>query len=301
MPAPEKPVFIIGHWRTGSTLLHQLMCLDNQFVTPSVFQVTVPDCFISIEKYYKPVMRKMMDTTRPMDNVKFGPDAPQEDEFALFRLTLRSPLQRVVFPHRSRYFLTDDNHFLNNRSESERWERAMMYFYRKLSFRNNKRVLIKNPFHSMRLKTLMKLFPDAVFIHIYRNPLDVIPSTIRMWNIIARQNWMNKKWSGPSVEEVVRLYNLMLHRIEEDMTHVGPNRFAAVKYEELERDTVGVIRNLYQQLNLNFTDSFLVAMQSFMEQEKDFKKNVHTLGADEVDIIRKHMSWFMKAHDYMPK
>jgi len=299
LPPPEKPVFIIGHWRTGSTFLHQLMCLDDRFVTPSVFQVTVPDCFISIERYYKPVMRKMMDTTRPMDNVKFGPDAPQEDEFALFRLTLKSPLQKIVFPRKCKYFLTDDDDFHNGLPLSRTWEKAINYFYRKLVFRNSKRLLIKNPFHSMRLKTLQRLFPDAVFIHIYRNPLDVVPSTIRMWDIIARQNCMNKKWTKPDLNEVVKLYQTMLNRIDNQMNTMGPGQFAEVKYEDLEKSPVQEIQRIYHQLGIDFTDSLNERILHFLKDEKNYKKNEHYLSEQEVEVITALMKEFMIEKGYL--
>jgi omega-hydroxy-beta-dihydromenaquinone-9 sulfotransferase len=299
LPPPEKPVFIIGHWRTGSTFLHQLMCLDDRFITPTVFQVTVPDCYLSIERYYKPVMRKMMDTTRPMDNVKFSPDAPQEDEFALFRLTLKSPLQNIVFPRKCKYFLTDDDNFINSSPVSRTWEKSIHYFYRKLVFRNGKRLLIKNPFHSMRLKTLQRLFPDAVFIHIYRNPLDVVPSTIRMWDIIARQNCMNKKWTKADLNEVLHLYQTMLRRIERDMSSLPADRFAEIRYEDLEKHPVQEIERIYDQLHLDFPDALKENIKQFIDAEKDFQKNEHHLNEQQVEVITSYMNEFMKEKGYL--
>ena len=39
---PDGPIFIIGHWRTGTTLLHQLMNLDPNLAAPTLFQVAEP-------------------------------------------------------------------------------------------------------------------------------------------------------------------------------------------------------------------------------------------------------------------
>lgn len=299
LPTPEKPVFIIGHWRTGSTFLHQLMTLDDRFVTPNVFQVTVPDCFISIEKYYKPVMRRLMDNKRPMDNVRFGPDAPQEDEFALFRLTLKSPLNKVVFPEKSGYFLTNDKNFSNAQDQTKKWEKAIFYFYKKLIFRNDKRILIKNPFHSMRLRTLMRLFPDAVFIHIFRNPLDVVPSTIRMWDIIGRQNCMNSNWEKPSTSDVVNLYKSMLQRIQNDLAEIEQTRYAEVKYEELEIDPLKTIRRIYSHFKLELTSELEQKIQEFLLEEKNFQKNVHALSHEDKEIIMYEMNEFMMQKGYL--
>lgn len=295
---PEKPVFIIGHWRTGSTLLHQLMCLDEQFVSPSVFQVTVPDCFVSIEKYYKPFMGKMMGKKRPMDNVKFGPDAPQEDEFALFRMTQQSPLQKLVFPDGKGYFLMEDAVFSQANPPSAKWEKALLRFYKKLVNVSGKRLLIKNPFHSMRITSLRQLFPDACFIHIYRNPLDVVPSTINMWDIIARQNCLKKGWRKPEVAEVSRLYHMMLQHIDAGLMDMEEARSTAVKFEALEQDPVGEMKRVYAHLGLTWSARFEEAILAFLERERNYRKNVFHVPEADRATISKEMEGFMRAHGY---
>ncbi len=295
---PQKPVFIVGHWRTGSTFLHQLMSLDKNFATSSVYQVTVPECFISFEKYFKPTMRKMMGTKRPMDNVTFGPDAPQEDEFALLRMTLESPLYRIVFPKKSKYFLSDYESFMNENRMSEKWKQSLLYFYKKLTFGNNKQVLIKNPFHSMRIQTLCDVFPDARFIHIYRNPFDVIPSTIRMWDIIARQNCMNRKWTKPDVTEVSKLYQTMLNKIEADLSLMPEGRVSTVKYETFEKQPLEEIKRIYNEIGAEFHKELEEKIEKFLEDEKDFKKNEHRLNPEEIKIISKSLEKLISRESY---
>ncbi len=297
-PVPEKPVFIVGHWRTGSTLLHQLMSLDKQFISPTVFQVTVPDCFVSIEKYYKPFMGKVMGKKRPMDNVSFGPDAPQEDEFALFRMTQQSPLQKLVFPDQPGYFLMQDETFSRAMPPSADWEKALVRFYKKLAYTSGKRLLIKNPFHSMRIVGLKKLFPDACFIHIYRNPLDVVPSTMNMWDIIARQNCLKNGWRKPDVAEVSRLYRVMAEHIDVALKGMGKEASVRVKFEALENDPVGEVRRIYAHFGISWSAQFESAMAAFLERERDYRKNVFSLSDSEKETIRGEMQGFMREKGY---
>lgn len=275
------------------------MALDEAFVSPNVFQVTVPECFHSIEKYYKPVMERMMDSTRPMDNVKFGPDAPQEDEFALFRMTLESPLRHLLFPSGTRYFLLNDPDFMAGNEPTTQWKHAIRNFYKKLSLLNSKRILIKNPFHSLRVKTLYALFPKAVFIHIYRNPYDVVPSTIRMWDIIARQNCMNTRWKKPTIEDVAQFYAQVLQQIKEDGGNLPSHRFIEIAYEELERTPVESIKRIYAHFNLEYTPDFERRMNQFLQEEKNYRKNQHSLSAEEKGKIRHALSSFMSQQAYM--
>ncbi|MDD3877507.1 MAG: sulfotransferase [Bacteroidales bacterium] len=299
LPLPVKPVFIVGHWRTGSTFLHQLMSLDDTFITPSVFHVTVPGCFISIEKYYKPVMYKIMDNKRPMDNVKFGPDAPQEDEFALFRLTQNSPLQHIIFPLKKTYFLCCNDNLIPDMSGIRIWEKAMVYFYKKLFFMSKKRILIKNPFHSMRIDIINSIFPDALFIHIYRNPLMLVPSTIRMWDIIANQNKLNNRWNKPGVLETVTLLRKMTDKIKTDLKGIDLNRFIEVKFEDLEENTPEQIKKIYSHLGLNYTQDFEKKILDFIEFEKGYVKNTHTLTDEEIKVIKSEMGEDMRLKGYM--
>ncbi len=201
-PVPDDPIIIVGHWRTGSTYLHQLLSLDNNLVTPSVFQVSVPDSFLVSSGYYKPIMTTMLEKNRPMDNVKLGFDEPQEDEYALFKLTADSPLEHVIFPTSKEYFLNSYLDYIPKDKNS--WVKSINQFCKKLSFETGKRVVLKNPFHSLRMKLLSEIFPNAKFIHIHRHPYKVVPSTINMWNIVARQNRLKGKWIEPKTKKCQR-------------------------------------------------------------------------------------------------
>ena len=111
-PIPADPIFIIGHWRTGSTFLHQLMSLDPNLAAPTLFQVAVPDSFLVSYNYYKPIFKTMVGKHRPMDMVKLGMDEPQEDEYAIYRITDCSPLENIVFPKNRNYFLLREGDFM---------------------------------------------------------------------------------------------------------------------------------------------------------------------------------------------
>jgi len=126
-----NPVIIIGHWRTGSTYLHQLLSIDPNFVTSNVFQASIPDSFLTSRKSYEPIMQRFVKGTRPMDQVKLGLDEPLEDEYALFRLTSYSPLKHLIFPKSKTYFLKLEPDFLPTENKLEEWKNALKHFYKK--------------------------------------------------------------------------------------------------------------------------------------------------------------------------
>ncbi|MFP4023358.1 MAG: sulfotransferase family protein [Thiohalospira sp.] len=296
---PDDPVIIIGHWRTGSTFLHQLLNLDNQFVTSNLFQGSIPDSFLSSRKSYEPIMGKVLKGTRPMDQVKLGLDEPLEDEYALFRLSGYSPLKRLVFPKSDQYFLKLFPGFLPAENEElEKWENALAYFYKKLTLENNKTILIKNPFHSLRINTLNKIFPKARYIHIIRHPYKVVPSTIRMWNIVGTQNTMNKKWKKPGTGDVTEVLLEMEEKIKNETRQLSKNRYTLVKFEELEINPVKVLQSIYNDLELHFSDDFNKALNQFLASVKDYKKNKYMLPQDDKEIIDQIMAPWMKENGY---
>ncbi len=96
-PVPDNPIFIIGHWRTGSIFLHQLINIDPDLCTPTLSQVAMPDSFLVSYPYYWPIFKQVVSEHRPMDQVKIGMDEPQEDKYAICQITNYSPLGNLVF------------------------------------------------------------------------------------------------------------------------------------------------------------------------------------------------------------
>ena len=293
---PQFPIFIIGHWRTGSTLLHQIMNLDPAMLTPTLFQVAEPDCFLTSYKYYKPIMKLLLRKNRPMDQVKLGMDEPQEDEYAIYRLTNHSPLERLVFPISSRYFLRDYPSFVPDGPEKKRWETQILNFFRKLNFEKNKTIVSKNPFNSLRIKELKSLFPDARFIHIYRHPYEVVPSTMHLWNIVQNQNCLNSKGASPTVDDIIDYLDHFWNVIQQDLSSISIENTYMMKFEDLENEPEKMIRDLYSYFRIPFSDIFKIKLESFLKEIEGYQKNQYQLTHEEKEQISKrlrpHMEYF---------
>ncbi|NOY59132.1 MAG: sulfotransferase, partial [Calditrichaeota bacterium] len=169
----KAPVFILGHWRSGTTLLQNYFSLDKQFAYPNLFQVYNPNSFLHLEPIIAEKMANAPAEKRPMDNVRVTFDSPAEDEFALAILSRCSPLLAWVFPKRQefydRYLTMQDV----SAEEFARWKNAFQLFVRKLTLKNKKQLILKSPPHTCRISLLLDMYPDAKFIHLYRNPFDV--------------------------------------------------------------------------------------------------------------------------------
>lgn len=295
---PEDPIFIIGHWRTGSTFLHQLMHLDPGMCTPSLFEVAVPDSFLVSHPYYRPIFKQVVSEYRPMDQVKIGMDEPQEDEYAIYRITNYSPLENLVFPKSQVYFLNQATQFLPDENELDRWKKEIQRFYKKLFFRHSKRIVSKNPFNSFRIKILYNMFPKARFIHIVRNPYDVIPSTIHMWTILGEQNSLNTQWTRPGFSEVVDFLKKLAETIETDQKYLPAGKLIEIRFEDLEKSPVDMLKEVYSKLDLPFTSDFEENIKMFLQQNASFKKNIFTLTEDEKATISQKLENQIKKFNY---
>lgn len=281
---PKPPVFIVGHWRTGSTLLHQLLNLDPQFTVPSMLQTTIPDHFLFSTKYYLPILKKAMPKHRPMDKVPLSPLQAQEDEFALIRMGSESPLEKLIFPSGEDYFLNGYESYVPGGKKLECWKRNLITFYKKITLQEGKQIVSKNPYHTKRIALLAEMFPGAKFIHITRDPLVVVPSTIRMWDIVAGDNKLKRGWKSPGVHEVASVLQNYLDYVALCRKSLE-NPITEIRFEELEKDAIKVLKHIYSELDIPWSESFEIAVNEFLWVNKGFEKNTYNLSQEEKDTI----------------
>ena len=88
----DDPIFVIGHWRSGTTLLHELLGAGRQRHTYSdTYACFTPQAFSGLRLVLAAAVGCCCPRRRPMDNMAAGWDRPQEDEFALCNMGARRP------------------------------------------------------------------------------------------------------------------------------------------------------------------------------------------------------------------
>lgn len=262
------PIFVLGHWRQGTTHLHQLLAQDRRFAFPNNFQVSFPHVFLSTEARDSKRIEFFLPRHRPMDNVQWTLASPQEDEFALCILTFKSPCMGWIFPRQRERFQKYLTFRDVSADEIAQWQAAFLHFLKKLTWKYRKPLLLKSPPHTARIRLLLELFPGAKFVHIQRNPYDVFLSTRKtlqsmlVWQTLQRR---------PDPEEVdawvLRQYRELYDAFFEEKALVPRGCFHELRFEDLERDPVGEVARLYQALGL----------PGFEEVESGLRRYVHSL------------------------
>ena len=72
----ETPIFIVGHWRSGTTMLHELLVLDPRHAYPDTYACFCPNHFLISGRLIPWCLKYLMPARRPMDNMPMGWDCP---------------------------------------------------------------------------------------------------------------------------------------------------------------------------------------------------------------------------------
>ncbi len=297
-PIDQPPIFILGHWRTGTTLLHEFLALDERHVGPSTYECMEPNHFLLTEGLVSRWMPFFSLSVRPMDNMAAGFDRPQEDEFALCNLGLPSPYLTVAFPNNPpQYEEYLDLEGIPPRALA-RWKRVFRRFLQELTFKHRKRLVLKSPTHSCRVKTLLELFPDARFVHIVRDPYVVFPSTVNLWKSLYITFGLQRPTFQGLEEHVYKTFNRVYDKIEEGKGLIDFDRFYELRYEDLVRDPVGEMATLYDHLGLGGFDQLLPKLQAHLANNAGYRTNRYQLSDEQQAEITRRWGSVIRQYGY---
>lgn len=269
----KPPIFILGHYRSGTTFLHSLMTMDRQFAYPNLYQVSYPHTFLSTEHMYSKVARFVLPETRQFDNVALSINMPMEDEYALCVQTFLSSMMGWTFPRR----WDNCTPYLTFRSvpqeEILRWKAALDRFLKKLTWKYDRPLVLKSPPHTARIRLLLELFPDARFVHIHRNPYTVYHSTKRYEEIGTLPLRLQRVDPQQTHSRIIQRFKVMYDTFFEERKLIPDGQLCEVCFEDLEKDPVVQIEAIYETLNLPGFDSVRPVLQEYVDSLADYKKN----------------------------
>ena len=271
-----RPIFIIGHYRSGTTYLHNLMAKDPQFAFPTMFDVAFPHACLSSEDILKPIIEKALPKTRCSDNVALSVNAPQEDEFAIGKLSPYCFYHGLYFPKKmkSRF---ERGVLLNDSADRAAWADLYRAFLTKVSLKGEGRVLLlKNPAHSARIGLLLEMFPQARFIHIHRNPVEVYRSTKHLFATYIRTYGFQSVSEQAVDEMALYTYENLMPRLFEGTAQIPKGQFAEVCFDDLKQDALSVLISIYETLKLDICDDLFVRFSKYVDEQQTFQPNLYS-------------------------
>jgi len=294
----EDPIFVIGHWRSGTTLLHELLVCDRRHTYPDTYACFAPNHFLLSGWFIKPFLQVLLPSRRPMDNMAAGWDRPQEDEFALCNIGIPSPYLTNTFPNHP----PQNQEYLDFRgvppAAMNRWKQAFLWFLKCLTLRNPKRIVVKSPPHTCRIRTLLEMFPKAKFVHIVRDPYVIFPSTINLWKRLYRDQGLQMPTYEGLEEHVYSTFTRMYEAFDRDRGLIGPGQYCEIRYEDLIAKPVDQMQLVYEQLELGDFETVRPAIEEYFAGQKDYKTNRYQVSPELRAEITHRWGKFLTEYGY---
>jgi omega-hydroxy-beta-dihydromenaquinone-9 sulfotransferase len=269
----RPPVFVLGHWRSGTTHLHNMLSVDERFAFPNNYQALFPHAFLTMESSQSRFIQLFMPARRPMDNIEWTMRSPQEDEFALCVMTLMSPCMGWFFPKRREHY----DRYLTFRGVSEaevrRWQAALVAYLKRLSFKHKRPLVLKSPPHTARIKRLLEIFPQAKFVHVHRNPFAVFASTRKMLIVNFGMHCLQRPPTDDLDDWIIRQYRAMHEAFFDERGLIPPGQYHEMCFEELEADPLGQMERAYAALNLPAFSEARPGLEKYVKSIEGYKKN----------------------------
>ncbi len=300
LPIGDDPVFILGHWRSGTTFLHNVLAKDKQFGYNTTYQTIFTNAMVWGQPFFKSIMKTIMPDRRPTDNLELVPDQPQEEEFAFSNVMPVSFYNFWFFPKQTMEYC--NKYLLFNDISDEEKAVFKSEFTRliKTSLYNTggKRFLSKNPPHTGRVKDLLEIFPNAKFIYLVRNPYTVFESTKDYFSNVIKP-LMLQDFSDEELEQnILRIYRLMAEAYERDKQLIPEGNSYELRFEDFEKDAYNLTSDIYNRLSLDGFAEASAAIGEYIGKKKGHKKNKYAYAPSTIEKVNRHWDFALRQWNY---
>ena len=297
-PLEHDPLFILGHWRSGTTFVHNIFAQDKHFGYTTTYQTVLPHCIMSLQGLFKPFMSILMPSTRPTDNMELAPDFPQEEEFALSGMCPYNYYNFWFFPDTMQEYC---DRFLTFRDISDEELQAFNNAFEKLvkiSLWNTggTQYLSKNPPHTGRVKALNERFPRARYIYIIRNPYTVFESTRSFFINTIKPLELNAITDEEMEQNILRNYMELYHAYKEQKKCLPEGALYEVRFEDIEQDALAITRDIYEKLGIPGWEEAEPAIRQYILSKEGYKKNQYKYDTRTIQLVNEH--WTEALNDW---
>jgi len=299
--APEAaPILIVGHWRSGTTHLGNVLAAGGRFGYVDPIAAGLPNELLSIGRPFGGLLARSVPQDRLIDRVPVTRSSPQEDEFALANMQGISFLHALYFPH---HFdaLVDRGLFLDGCSAAEiaAWERAWLGYLDKLRrYHHRQRLLLRNPMFSARLAQLRRLVPELRVVHVHRHPLQILRSMRHYYRrLLPALAW--QPFDHVDIDAtILRVYRRLMQRLIEDSDALPRDRYLEITYDDLSVDPLTAAERVYRHFAVPGWRSDRDRIASYLASIGDYRRNRFTPDPADVELVREPWAQFFERWEY---
>ncbi len=296
----KPPIFIVGHWRSGTTHICNLLSQSPEFGFVTPVATGIPHDLLLIGRWLRPWLERSIPTDRLIDRVTVNAHSPQEDEFGLANMVPISFLHGLYFPRKFSNNFSKGVFFDHcSEKEIEQWKKASDLYLRKVYLDQGQRqLLIRNPVYTARIPLLRAMWPGAKFIHIYRNPYRVFPSM---------RNYFQKLLPALSFQDyqhvdvdaiIFNTYSRMMETVIRDLSQLPEKEFIEIKYEDLEEKPLMELTKVYHRLGLSNYQEAEPYFEKYLDGIRGYTKNQYHQDPAEIELIKGHWKRFINHYGY---
>lgn len=295
----KDPIYVIGHWRSGTTFLHQLLCSFNDVSYSTTYQTVFPNNLFFLQRLLKTIIQFYLPEQRLVDKVQMHVDFPQEEEFALGNEVGFSFYYWFYFPKDYKR-IREEHLTLSSLDEKKREafkEGYKRFVKRSLLYVKGNQYVAKNPPHMARIPFLLEMFPKSRFVFIERNPYEVLMSTFRFFKGFLKTLQVQEMSDEDLWEFIFSNYRMMYEIYEVDKLKIPTGNLVELRYEELTRDPASVIELLQNGLlsDLKPNESKL---KSMLETHQKHAPNTYDFERAYLDRVNAELGALIEKQGY---
>jgi hypothetical protein len=285
----KPPVFIIGFWRSGTTLLHNLLCQTPGTVYITTYQTVFPN-LLGHSWWFKPIIGKFWPTHRPFDDVKMGMDLPQEEEIAFGNLQDISFYNFLYFPkdfekfYEKELFMKglDDKHVA-------RWKSEYIKMISKaiLNIKGD-RFVSKSPSNMVRIRQILDIFPDAKFIFLHRDPYKTVESFYRFFHEVMPTVQIQKSNGDLTRKRLTCVYADMVRQYYADKDKIPAKNLMEIKFEDFSKKAIGGLKQIFDQFEIKGFEDSQQHFENYMDKMSDFKQGRYEITPETIQWVNEY-------------
>ena len=291
----DRPVFIVGMPRSGTTILQALLHLDAAHRSPLCWECLLPhpaptpadyqanERLDAIRKEFARLFALVPDFRRKH---YMEADSPQECiAVTALNFTSFQFIAQCYLPGYHEWFVGAADQVGNFR-----WHRRFLQHLQSGGLRPE-RWLLKSPVHLMRLKALFEVYPDARIVMTHRDPSALVPSTASLISSM-RSLYSDHEDTARTGREQLHVWADYFDRCPRGPGCTGKeDQIVDVRFDDFAEDQMGVVDRLYARFGWELDAASRARMERFLVDERRGRHGEHEyslaqIGLTESDIRR---------------
>jgi len=280
----ERPLYILGFPRTGTTLLHSLLACDPASRWLRLWEGLHPapapesledDPRIDTTEQWVAGFEKLVPELACAH--KLNATGPEECLWLI-----EHTFADLVFELRAS--IPSYSKWLAEHEADTRWYRYYRRQLQMLSWKcRGSHWVCKAPRHLPGLSGLLEVFPDARIVQTHRGAESVLPSICSLCEITqsAASDTVDKTAIGAHWHQRLREIE---RRSSEVRAAADPEQFLDVQYADLVADPIGTVRCIYEYHSYDYSDEFENGMKQWLADNRQHKHGAHRYSLEEYGL-----------------